>query len=105
MYDEYSQIYDGSGVATICTYSSKRITSYKQVPYGECSIASGKDDDNHMFVRCAACDEYMDFSGSGYKCPSCGAKVRSDTPYNCVSRDVLKGADRWEKKYGEPYPW
>lgn len=106
MYDEYSKVYDQSGVATICTYSSRRITSYKQLPYSACrDIPASKDDGDHMFVKCGSCGEYMDFTNDYFTCPSCGARVRQMTPYSRVSRDVFKRANDWELEYGEPYPW
>ena len=116
--EEYDEIY---GCGFEFTYRNKRLGHSKPLSWQRCSEL-GKfrsSNDDHMFVKCGICSEYMDYiSGTGnldgkWICPNCSVKVRESTAYNQISRENINFENKWGsldskpdicESCGGPYP-
>ena len=78
-------------------------------------IPEGKrnsQEDFPLYVKCRQCGVYMDYIPSGkpytfgsWRCPTCNVKVREETAFNQLDREIKKTDASWSREFGYEDDW
>lgn len=90
--ENYYDIYSRGLVAFEFPYKNKRIGRSRPLsPAAYRLIPKNKFNAGHLTVKCCTCEEHMDFFDEFWFCPNCKIRVHSETAYNQLDRENLKG--------------